>query len=47
MLINNSNDEKIVLEIRELVAGIESVKDEINVYCDLMKQIFLSGSGEN
>lgn len=41
------NDEKIILEVKELIAGIDSVKDEINVYCALMKQMFLSGSSEN
>lgn len=40
-------NEKIVLEIKELVAGIDSVKEEVNVYCDLMRQIFLSGSNKN
>ena len=45
-MIDISNDD-IVLEIRELIDGIDSVKDEINIYCDLMKQIFLSGSGKN
>lgn len=40
-------NEKIVVEIRELVSCIDSVKDEVNVYCDLMKQMFLSSSSVN
>lgn len=43
----NLETEDIVLEIRELVAGIDSVKEEINVYCELMKQMFLSASNKN
>lgn len=46
-MTNDLSNEKIVLEIRELVNEIDSVKDEINIYCTLMKQIFLSGSNEN
>lgn len=44
-------NEKIVLEIRQLVRGIDKAKDEVNrevdIYCDLMRQMFLSGSGQN
>ena len=46
-MVRDLNSEKIVLEIRELVSNINSVKEEFNVYCDLMKQMFLSGSIEN
>ncbi len=46
-MLNNLDDEKIVLEIRELVAGINSIKNDVDIYCDLMKQIFLSGSNKN
>lgn len=46
-MISNLNEEKIVFEIKELINGIENAKDEINIYCDLMKQMFLSASGEN
>lgn len=40
-------NEDIVVEIRQLVDSIDSVKGEINIYCDLMKQMFLASSGEN
>lgn len=46
-MISDLNSEKIILEIRELVSGIDSFKEEVNVYCDLMKQMFLSSSGQN
>lgn len=43
----SDSSEKIILEIRELVSSIDSVKDEINVYCDLVKQMFLASSAQN
>lgn len=46
-MTNDLNNEKIVLEIKELINEIDSVKNEINVYCSLMKQMFLSSSCEN
>lgn len=46
-MTNDLKNEKVVLEIKELIAGIDSVKNEISIYCDLMKQMFLSGSNEN
>lgn len=46
-MIHDLNKEKIVLEVRELVSAIDSTKDEVNVYCDLIKQMFLSSSTEN
>lgn len=45
--LSNLYEEEIVLEIRELLDEVYRVKDEINVYCDLMKQVFLSGSNKN
>ena len=45
--LNNISDDKIILEIKTLLDEVDKVKDEINVYCDLMKQIFLSGSSKN
>lgn len=46
-MINNLKDNKIILEIKELISEIDSAKNEINIYCSLMKQIFLSKSGKN
>lgn len=46
-MLSDLNSEKIVVEIRELVSNIDSAKSEINVYCDLVKQMFLSNSCQN
>jgi len=43
----NLKNEKIVIEINELINGIDRVKEEVDIYCDLMKQMFLAGSGKN
>lgn len=40
-------NESIVIEIRDLVKGIDKAKEEVDIYCDLMKQMFLAGSGKN
>ncbi len=40
-------NEKIVIEIKELVNGIDKVKEEVDIYCDLVKQMFLTGSKMN
>lgn len=45
--ILNLENEDIVVEIKQLVKDIDTAKDEINIYCDLLKQIFLSGSNKN
>lgn len=44
---NDLNDEKIVLEIRELIAGIDSAKNEINIYAELMKLMLISNISNN
>ena len=40
-------EEQTVKEIRELVQNIETAKENMTIYCQLMKDIFLSGSGKN
>lgn len=48
--INNYNDlknETIANEIKSLLNEADKIHDEINVYCDLMKQMFLTGSSKN
>ncbi len=45
-LVDLSN-ENIVQEIKGLLNEADKVRNEINVYCDLMKQIFLLESREN
>lgn len=46
-MIENLNEENIVLEIRGLLNEVGKVKEEIDVYCELMKQMFLSASTKN
>lgn len=46
-MINDIEKESIVVEIRELINGIDSAKEEVNIYCDLVKQLFLSNSNKN
>lgn len=46
-MLDNLENEKIVVEIKKLINGINNVKDEMNIYCDLMKQMILSGSSQN
>lgn len=46
-MLDKLNDEKIVFEIRELVNKFDLVKNEIDIYSDLVKQIFLRESLEN
>jgi len=38
---------EIILEVRELVKGVEKVKEGLSDYCEFMKQTFLAGSGRN
>lgn len=46
-MINDLENEKIVLEIRELINNVDKAANEMNVYCEMMRQIFLSGSSTN
>ena len=40
-------NEKIIVEVQDLIQNIDNFKDKVDIYCDLMKQIFLSSSGKN
>lgn len=46
-MIYDLDKENIVLEVKNLAKTIENAKDEVDLYCELMKQIFLSGSNKN
>ena len=46
-MIENLDNEDFVVEIRKLVNDIESAKDDFNVYCELVKEMFISGSKKN
>lgn len=41
------SSENILFEVRELISGIDSIKEGINIYCALIKQIWLSSSSQN
>ena len=46
-MFENNNTEKLKQEINELVDNVEKIQDEIEVYCELMKKMFLSTSNLN
>lgn len=46
-MLENNNTEKLKQEINELVDNVEKIQDEIDVYCELMKKMFLSTSNLN
>lgn len=46
-MYNDLKDEKIIVEIRNLVDDINQAKDDLDMYCEFMKDLFLSGSGRN
>lgn len=46
-MVNDLDKENIVLEIRELINNVDKATNEMNVYCEMMRQIFLCGSNAN
>ena len=46
-MFENNNTEKLKQEINELVDNVKKIQDEIDVYCELMKKMFLSTSNLN
>lgn len=46
-MLDNLKNEEIVVEVKNLIENINNFKDEANIYCDLMKQMFLSASNCN
>lgn len=40
-------NEKIIVEITNLVDNIENMKDDVDAYCEFMKGIILNTSGLN
>lgn len=43
----NLEEEQIYLEIKNLIEDIDGYKERCDVYCELIKRMFLSGSGKN
>ncbi len=46
-MLENTNKDDITKEINNLVENIEKVKENVDIYCELMKKMFLSTSGLN
>ena len=46
-MFENNNTEKLKQEINELVDNVEKIQEEIDVYWELMKKMFLSTSNLN
>lgn len=47
MYNENLENEKIVVEIRDLISDIDQVQETVDTYCKFLKDMFLSGSGRN
>lgn len=45
--MENLKEENLIAEISNLVENIESIKGEVDIYCCLIKQMFLSSSNSN
>ncbi len=45
--MNNVKEDNIIVEIKQLINNLENFKNDIDIYSELMKQIFLSNSGHN
>lgn len=41
------SNEQIVIEVKNLMNNINFINDKVDIYCDLVKQMFLSGSNKN
>ena len=46
-MFENNDKEKITKEINSLVDDIEKIKENVDVYCELMKKMFLITSNLN
>ncbi len=42
-----AREEQTMKDLKELVQDIENAKENMTIYCQLMKEIFLSGSDKN
>ena len=46
-MFENNDKEKITKEINSFLDDIEKIKENVDVYCELMKKMFLSTSNLN
>ncbi len=42
-----AREQQTIQDLKELVDDIQHAKENMTIYCELMKEIFLSGSGKN
>ena len=42
-----AREEQTLEDLRNLVNDIETAKENMSIYCELMKELFLSCSGKN
>ena len=46
-MFENNSQEKIQKEVTELVENIEYIKENVDIYCELMKKMILNTSNLN
>lgn len=44
---NSKTEEEIIEELSEVLAATMSIEEQYEAYCQIMKEIFLSGSNNN
>lgn len=47
MFRDYAREEEAMKDVQELIQNIEKAKEDMTIYCQLMKEIFLSTSGKN
>lgn len=47
MQYNDLKNENIIVELKTLIENADSVKDELDSYCEFMKGVILNTSGIN
>lgn len=40
-------EQQTIEEVKQLIQDVETAKENMTIYCELMKELFLSGSGKN
>ena len=40
-------EQQTIKDLQTLIKDVEKAEDTISMYCELMKEMFLSGSGKN
>ena len=42
-----NNEEELIAELTEIIANTMSIEEQYDMYCEMMKEMFLSGSNNN